>query len=168
MAIFQEKELTLDYYLMRDGGIAIYHHAQVIDKDVEWLESHGYNIEQFDCTNWKTEKDMLNVLAQKLGFPQSSQSNLDGLNDYLSDIDVPENGGLVLVFRRYDVFNASHPSIAWQILDVFSTQSRFFLLFGKHLMVLIQSDDPNIKFNPVGSCPMQWNSKEWMNQKRGV
>jgi RNAse (barnase) inhibitor barstar len=168
MAIFNESKLERDYFLMRDGAIVMYYRPQVLDQDIEWLKSRDYRVVQFDCTTWETEKDMHHALAQSLGFPQAPYPNLDGLNDYLSDIDVPENGGLVLVFRRYDSFDANYHSTAWHVLDILARMSRFFLLFGKRLMVLIQSDDPHIKFDPVGRYPVSWNSKEWLNKNRGL
>jgi hypothetical protein len=44
--------------------------------------------------------------------------------------------------------------------------SRTAALFGRRLMCLVQSDDPHIRFEPVGATPVAWNDAEWLNSKR--
>jgi hypothetical protein len=33
-------------------------------------------------------------------------------------------------------------------------------------MTLVQSNDPYIKFAPVGATPVAWNDAEWLDSKR--
>ena len=79
-----------------------------------------------------------------------------------------ENGGRVLVFHRYDAFAVKMPEIALTVLDIIETNSRLFLLFGKRLLTLLQSDDPQIQFNAVGGYSVMWNNREWLNKNRGL
>jgi hypothetical protein len=76
--------------------------------------------------------------------------NLDALNDCLSDIGIPEEGGRVLVFNRYDSFAANNPHVAWSVLDLMEINSRRLLLFGRRLIILVPSEDPGISFDSVG------------------
>jgi hypothetical protein len=170
MAIFKVPDdfERLDYALLQNGPISLYYRSEVLAADLDWLTAHEYRIDSFDCSVWRGEKDMHAGLAEKLNFPKYPFPNLDGLNDFLSDLDISETGGRVLVFHRFDMFVAKDPSIAWTLLDIVASNSRYFLLLGKHLMSLVQSDDPKIQFNPVGACPVTWNRKEWLNKSRGL
>ncbi len=158
----------LDYALLQNGSITLYHRADFLAEDVDWLAAHDYRIDNFDCAAWQTKQEMLAAFASTLEFPPYFGQNLDALNDCLSDIDVQENGGRVLVFHRYDTFAAKMPDDAWTVLDIIETNSRLFLLFGQHLITLLQSDDPQIQFNDVGGCPVMWNNREWLNKNRGL
>jgi hypothetical protein len=54
------------------------------------------------------------------------------------------------------------------LLDIFATQSRAHLLFGRRLFAMVQSDDPRLSIGPVGAAPVTWNRREWLGQVRGV
>ena len=92
----------------------------------------------------------------------------NGKPDCIGDIQVPEEGGRVLVFNRYDSFAARFPDVAWSVLDTMAFRSRWFLLFGRRLIILVQSDDPEIFFEPVGGCRVMWNQREWLRSSRGL
>ncbi len=94
--------------------------------------------------------------------------NLNALNDCISVIEVPAEGGLVLVLRRFDVFASCQRETAQGVLDVLADNARRFLLFGRRLLVLVQSDDPRISLEPVGATVVGWNPKEWLNEDRGL
>jgi hypothetical protein len=61
----------------------------------------------------------------------------------VDDPEVPDNGGLALVLNHYD--KLSKP-IAEMVLNIFARAVRHHLLFGRRLLVLVQSDDPSIRF----------------------
>jgi hypothetical protein len=48
--------------------------------------------------------------------------------------------------------------IAWQ--------SREWLVFGKRLIGIVQSDDPHIEFDKVGGYHPFWNGREWLTESR--
>ena len=171
MAVFRDDAddfQRLDYALLQNGSISLYYRTELLAENVGWLAAHGYRIDNFDCTAWQSKQDMLAAFASSLEFPEYFGQNLDALNDCLSDVDVLQTGGRVLVFHRYDAFAVKMPEIAWTVLDIIETNSRRFLLFGQHLITLLQSDDPQIQFNAVGGCPIMWNNQEWLNKNRGL
>lgn len=171
MAVFRDDAddfQRLDYTLLQNGSITLYYRAEFLAEDVSWLSTHGYRIDNFDCTAWQMKQDMLAAFASTLEFPEYFGQNLDALNDCLSDIDVLEKGGRVLVFHRYDAFAARLPEAAWTVLDIIEINSRRFLLFGQHLITLLQSDDLQIQFNSVGGCPVMWNNREWIDKNRDL
>ena len=81
---------------------------------------------------------------------------------------MPESGGRVLVFNKYDSFATKVPQVAWAVLDIVEINSRRMLLFGRRLIILVQSDDPEISFEPIGASSVMWNRKEWLNESRGL
>jgi hypothetical protein len=106
MAVFQEPEdfQRLDYSLLLNGAITLYYRPEYLVEDAEWLKSHGYRLDSFDCSVWYTENLMLEAFATGLEFPEYFGRNLNALNDCLSDIEISEDGGRVLIFHGYDLF----------------------------------------------------------------
>lgn len=71
-----------------------------------------------------------------------------------------------MVFNRYDYFVDIDQALAQAILDICANNARRFMLLGKRLLTLVQSNDPKISFEPVGATPVMWNSREWFNKNR--
>lgn len=158
----------LDFELLKNGATTLYYRHAFLSEDIEWLTAHNYRIDSFDCTTWKTDEDMYAAFAMTLDFPDYFGRNLAALEDCLCDLNISEDGGRALVFHRYDAFESEMPEIAWSILDIIEIQSRLYLLFGKRLLALVQSDNPKIKFNGLGAQHANWNRREWLNTNRGL
>ncbi len=169
MAVFTDNDLgRLDWRLMQNGAVVLYYRGEILDEDLHWLKEHGYRIVDFDCSRWKALDDFFTDVYVSIGFPKPILGNLDGLNDYLSQVEVPMESGCVLVLRRYHAFASLHRSFAQTVLDIIATNSRGKLLFGERFFALVQSDDPRIQFDPVGEGAVLWNPREWLNSSRGV
>ena len=171
MAIFRnepEEFQRLDWVLLQNGAVTLYFRPQVLAEDIEWLKGQDYRVDTFECSGWVREDEMHEALSCGLEFPGYYGRNLNALNDCISDIGIPEKGGRVLVFNGYDSFAAKVPDVAWSVLDIMETNSRRLLLFGRRLIILVQSDDPGISFEPVGGRSVMWNSREWLNRSRGL
>jgi len=158
----------LDFTLLQNGPITLYFRRHVQERDVAWLAAHGYDVKTFDCSGWTTSEAMNDALASTLGFPSHYGRNSAALRDCLSDLQIPGESGLVLVFRRYDVYAKHAAHDAAGVLDVIGESSRWFLLFGRRLLALVQSDDPRIAFEPVGASPVSWNGWEADPATRGL
>ena len=104
----------------------------------------------------------------QLDFPDYFGHNLDALNDCMREISIPDEGGRCLVFDRFDAAAKSFGDFAWHVLDIFANQSHQHLLVGKRLLVILQSDDPQPSFQPIGCTSPRWNPREWMNKDRGL
>lgn len=169
MAIFRnepEEFQRLDWALLQNGAVTLYFRPQVLAEDLKWLERNDYRVDSFECSLWDSESELHEALSRGLEFPGYYGRNLDALNDCIGDIDIPEEGGRVVVFNRYDSFAARFSDVAWSVLDIMEFNSRRLLLFGRRLIVLVQSDDPEIFFKPVGGRPVMWNQREWLNTSR--
>ena len=163
MAIFRDDSddfQRLDWQLLQNGAITLYHRNEILLNDVEWLKTYGYYIDNFDCSFWENEEIMHDVFAGLLEFPHYYGQNLDAFNDCLSDIDIPNESGRAFIFQRYDMFADRMPKVAWHILDIIENQSRMHLLFGKRLVALVQTDNLHIKFDPIGCRGVSWNRQE--------
>lgn len=170
MAVFRDESdyQRLDYSLLQNGCVTLYYRPEFLAEDVEQLKILDYRIDNFDCVAWQTQADMHTAIADTLEFPPYFGRNLDAMNDCLSDIDVPEVGGRALVFHRYDAFSAKLPEVAWNVLDIIAINSRLFLLEGRHLLALVQSNDPKIRFDGFGAQGADWNRREWLNKNRSL
>jgi RNAse (barnase) inhibitor barstar len=158
----------LDYHLLRDHPVTLYCKQAVLDDDLLWLEGHGYKLHRFDAASWSTLDLFHDEVSRTLGFPDYYGRNLDALSDCLSDLEVPEVGGAVLVFMGFDKFAGRFPDQAWHVCDILTKQSRRSLLCGRRLLALAQSDDPRIQFEVVGATPVGWNPREWPSKNRGL
>jgi len=169
MAIFCENDFErLDWRLLQNGSITLYWRVELLAADKNWFAKHGYLINEFDCSEWRDGKSFHDAFTKGLNFPDLYGRNLDALNDCLSDVEIPDDTGRLLVFQRFDCFATSIPEAASGVLDIIELNARRFLLFGRRLVTLIQSNDPGISFNLVGARPVTWNPREWLNKDRGL
>ena len=180
MAVFstsdEENDQGLDWTILRDGGVALYWRTEVLAEDVEWLESHGYRIVSFDTADWLSEDQLHASLEAALSFPTYYGKNLDALDECIQeDLAVPDVGGLVLLLYHYDQFaranvgvGPNQKSIAEVVLDIFASAVRYHMLFGRRLLILVQSNDSRIRFARLGGITASWNRREWLNKNRGL
>lgn len=171
MAIFTNRnELTnrLDGHILVSGSLNLYYKLEVLNETLGWLNNHRYVSYIFDCSKWGSTEVIHDDLKKTLGFPDYYGENLNALNDCLSDMDVPYDGGAVLVLLKFDIFYKIFGEEVQDFLDVLEIASRKFLLYGRRFITLIQSNDPNISLKPVGACAIVWNGKEWLNKNRGL
>ncbi|MEW1906795.1 barstar family protein [Streptomyces sp. NPDC086147] len=108
-----------------------------------------------------------------MDFPDFHGRSLDAFDDCFGDVAdyaaygiAPEATGLVLVFTDFDVFAAAHPESAQIILDIVADNARRAALFGRRVMCLVHSSDPQIEFAPVSAMPILWNDAEQSNASR--
>jgi RNAse (barnase) inhibitor barstar len=178
MAVFSSEEANdqrRDWTILRDGGVALYWRPEALRMDLGWLESNGYNVVEFDAAKWKSEEQMHDSLRSALSFPYYYGKNLDALNDCMwSDLVVPDSGGVVLVFHHYDEFvkigtgGQDDKGLARVVLHILARAVRYHMLFGKRLLILVQSDDPRIRFDDLAGVSADWNPREWHNKNRDL
>jgi RNAse (barnase) inhibitor barstar len=170
MAAFNESEIAdrRDWLQLRSGAISLYFRPEILAEDVTWLREHQYEVYSFDCAAWETEADFHDEVNRQLSFPGYYGHNLHAFSDCLSQLNVPEAGGLALQLMRIDQFASRLPAFAWDVLDIIEHNSRDFLLTGRRFIALAQTDDPRLCFDPVGARRISWNPREWLNKNRGL
>jgi hypothetical protein len=171
-----EYENRFDWRILRDGGIALYWRREYFDSDIDWLGQQNYQVFPFDCHEWNSDNLMHTAFQRTLSFPAYYGRNLDALGDCLKDLSVPEMGGVALALSRFDSYakgagaarmHSSRPK-AEVVLDVIARSSRYFLLTGRRLLALVQTDDPHLHFENLGGISPPWNQREWLNKDRGL
>lgn len=158
----------LDWRILQNGAIALYYKPSILEEDAAWLAQHGYRMHQLDGARWESAADFHHDAKRGLGFPDHYSGSLGALNDCLAELGVPADGGMAIVLRHFDVLARRDARFAHALLDALESASRRFLLFGRRLIALVQSDDPRIRFDRVGERPVCWNAREWLDSSRGL
>lgn len=172
MVFFKRKEKApaeverLDWKLLERGAVALYHKSSILSADLGWFRHQRYAVHELDAGAWATADAFHGDVQRVLGFPSYYARNLAAWIDSVAEIQVPDESGTVLVFRRYDSFAKAQPQLAQTVLDSIESTSRRFLLTGRRFMALVQSDDPRIRFERVGAMPVTWNPREWLDADR--
>lgn len=177
MTVFgQADENALDYQVLRAGSVSLYRNPLYLEEDLQWLQQSRYRIYRVDCTTWTSEAALHESMQGALLFPAYYGKNRNALWDCMSDLDVPEDGGVAIVLSSYDVYangpgaarTPSHTTAAEALLDIFAGISRYRLLTGRRLITFVQSGDLSILFGKLGGVLAQWNRREWLNKDRGL
>ena len=162
----------LDYRLVHNTFVTLFWDGAVLRQATSWLVAHNYDVVQADAGLWNTADEMFTAVAHALQFPSYFGQNLDALNDCLSDVAAGDYGwrgeatGLVLVLDNFDRFADVDRRVAQALLNIVADNARRAMLIGNRLICLIQSNDPDIRFEPVGAMPVMWNDAEWPAAKR--
>lgn len=170
MAPFSESDTDrLDWQLMQNGAVTLYFQTTVLEGDLAWLRDHGYGIQTVDCKDLPAFYRQMSIafhFLENFGYDDWT-GNLDALNDAFRCLDIDPGTGLVLCFVGYDQLKAASPHLAQGVLDIVEMHSRDYLLIGRRLLALVQSDDPRIQFEPLGARHVHWNREEWLGTNRG-
>ena len=158
----------LDVQLLQSSAVTLYHKHNVLAQDVACLQQFGYRVYALDAAPWKSAADFHGEAKRVLEFPEYYSSNLASWIDCLGELNVPDEGGVVIQFRHFDAFAKVDPQFAHTLLDSIESASRRFLLGGYRLLALVQSDDPRIRFERIGAVPVNWNPREWLDADRGL
>lgn len=173
MAAFRDSELLdadgsdrerLDWALLKNGPVALFHKPALLDEAVAWLRRNGYTVAIADCGPDPSKRGVLDAITAAWEFPPGA--NLDGFNDYCWQLEVPDDGGLAVILLHYDRVAAADRKLAQTVLDILASAAWDKLLFGRRLICLVQSDDPGLHFGPVGGREPAWNPREWMSRDR--
>ncbi len=172
MAFFKKKKPEeperLDWLLMQHGAVTLYHKGAVLNEDAAWFQRNGYTVHSLDASRWDNAPAFHAEVKRVLGFPDYYANNLASWLDALAELDVPMDGGLVMMFKGFERFARAEHDLAQIVLDSIESASRRFLLTGRRLIALVQSADPRIRFERIGAVPVVWNPREWTETQRGI
>ena len=175
MAAFDpEADLShdVDFRLLMNGPVTLFWRPMVLDETTAWLGAYGYQVTRVDASRWSTERDLHRDISAAFDFPDYYGRNLHALNDCMRDMIsqdygwAPNTTGFALVLDNYDSFVVRCPRPAHIVLDIMADHSRVAAHFGRRFVCLVQSNDPQIRFEPVGATAVAWNDAEWLDSKR--
>lgn len=159
----------LDFQLLRTSPINLYWRPVIFDEHRRWLADHGYRVELFDVVDWQAPGDEQTAIATALQFPHTDYSgggNWDSWRDWMLDLEWIESDLLALAFRGFDALLRRDERQARTLLELLAEASRHHLLFGSHLVVLVQSDDSSLSVQGLDPVFAKWNGAERFNQTR--
>ncbi|WP_229348498.1 barstar family protein [Streptomyces sp. UNOB3_S3] len=158
---------------MANTFVTLFRRRDLLEECTAWLDKHGYQVTSLDAAAWSSEGDLLRGIGAALDFPDYYGRSLEAFNDCFGDVAsyadygiAPEATGLVLVFTDFDTFAAAHPESAQTVLDIIADNARQAALFGRRVMCLVHSSDPQIEFAPVGAMSVMWNHAEGLAASR--
>ena len=155
------EERPLDERILLGASVSLYHDRNLLDEDASLLRGIGYRVYVLDASHWLTTGAFHTAIRLMLEIRGRYIENLDGFSDGLTRLELSDRGRAALVFLHFDVFARQCRHLAQQVLDVVATQSRSFLLDGRRLVALVQSDSATLEIEPVGASPVTWNDREW-------
>lgn len=173
MAAFDLDALTthpLDFQLW--GAPVLFWSRDVLRETTDWLTEHTYKVVTLSASRWGEASRMHDDIAAALGFPSYYGRNLDALNECMWDVACGAYGsplsatGLVLVLTEFDQFARDDHATALKVLDIFGGQAMTGMKFGRRVLFLVQSDDPDLVLGPIGAMPVLWNGREYLNSTR--
>ena len=156
----------LEARLLQNGCVVLYHNPFLWEQDSTELVSRGWQFRHVYTAQTGGQDEFYDQIACALEFPSYFGRNLNALRDCLGDLEFPQSGRLAFGFDCFDVFARKDPDGAHAVLDVFASMERSFLLTGQRILLLVQSNDPDLFFPKVGSFPVVWNPEEWLDAKR--
>jgi hypothetical protein len=158
-----EYQHELPWRLM-GNGVTMYWRREYLDEDLAELAEHGFEVRRFDCSAWADDAQMHRELKAAVPLPAYTGAGWDSLADSLTDIDVPDDGGLAVVLDEYDGTRERDETL----LDLLVGATRWWLLFGRLLPVLLRTDDVHYRTPAdLGALTGVWNGREWLDANRG-
>lgn len=155
----------------RRGLIELYHRAEVLNAELDRIRQEGGDVVRIDAGRWDASTHLASI-ADALGFPGHFGGNLDALADCLGDVVAGAYGfradAIVraLAIYQFDSFHRAAPAAAGSLLDVLGEAAILGLRASRPLIVLLQSDDPQLRLGPVAPMVVTWNQSEFGRDRR--
>lgn len=151
----------IDWRILMDGAISLYHNEDILKKDIQWLKSAGYQLHILDFHIIKTKEEFHKKVKDTFEFPDYYGENMSAFSDCLmSDLIIPENGGSAIVLKGFDEYYRIDGDYAHEILERLELSSRRRMLFGDRFLTLMQIDDKSMFIKDIGQHPIVWNLHE--------
>ena len=155
--------------LFQNGAVTLFLSRDLWDQTLTLLRTHSYRTIVVDCFE-SDESTLLFAIVDALQIPRIRNINLDGFNDFMSQIDFGDDSGVVICLDRYDDFLDRFPKTAQSVLDILADAHRHEILVGNRMATVVQSNNATIdrSIGKIGGFTPQWNTNEWMNRDRGL
>ena len=165
MAFFKRKEKApaevqrLDWKLLERGAVALYHKSSVLSADVGWFRQQKYAIHEMNAASGRTPTDFTPRRSACSGFRRTTGRISRRGSTASRSFRCRTRAEWCWCSGGTTCSRARSRQLAQTILDSIETTSRRFLLTGRRLLALVQSDDPRIRFERVGAMPVTWNPR---------
>ena len=158
----------IDWPFLQNGPTTLFKSQKILDEAVSNLKGMGYVVHHIDCS--RDDKFLSSLIdslrwQQQFGYVPKSL-NLNALNDAVRGEPFDTSDYAVMVFDQFQGFWKRDKATAFQILDIFASASRDYLIFGKRLLSFVKTSNPSFHIDALGATPANWNSREWLNKDR--
>lgn len=132
------------------GAVGIIYDRTVLGAALNDLNARAYRVAAFDCRRWSNPLTAGQELGAALGMPESLPRTIPVVGNYIQELarsDAPfgdQRLRMAVVLGVYDDFLSRHRADALMLLDELGQASRMGLLFQHRILVLVQSDDPDL------------------------
>ena len=152
-----ELQHELPWLLMQNGPVTKYWRREYFEEDIAELLRRDYSVPRFDCSSWHSEGKMHEVLQAGLQLPDYIGDNFQALWESFQFAPIPDHSRLMIALDNFTESNH-------HLLDTLAHASRYALLFGRILGVLLRTDDATYEGKSVGATPLNWNRREKGNR----
>lgn len=141
----------LDWQILMNGSVSLYYDKAILEEDMQWLKSSGYQLYIFDFHMIKTRAEFHKKVKEELKLPDYYGENISAFSDCLMfDLPTPVDGGVAIVLKGFDEYCRIDGDYAHEILERLDENSRRQMLFGDRFLTLVQIDDKNVLIKAVG------------------
>jgi hypothetical protein len=154
-----------DYLLLHNGHVHFYRHRWARDRLIADLSRLGYAAIEIDfssCMHADAVREAMITAVPNwpTGYGQTTWPGFtDGLTDHLLHADRPL---LVLVLSGLDRVRRRDETAVLSLLDLLASVARWHLLFGRRLLCLVETGDPELELPGLGCEHVGWNRHEWL------
>ncbi len=167
MEFTAESENEPDFKYLEHVGVTFFIRKKLLESAVSELSGLGYHVIRLHFDNHDQFDQLIAdqfKWKEQFGYEPWNRS-FDALNDGLRGEPFNTSDKSVICIEDYERLDAAYNS-AWHFLDLIEHHSREYLLFGKRLVGLIQTNDSNFDPPEIGMRQPKWNRDEWLISSR--
>lgn len=169
--MFTEDNLDrADWPLLQNGPINLFWRKSVFAATILDLEALNYLILRIKFSNLdQFYRDVSDALkwTEQFGYDRWN-GNLNALNDGFRYEPFASANDSAFCVEDFHLLVNKDRQTAEALLEILADQSRAYLLFGKRLIGLFQTDDNKFSTDALGRSSAHWNQAEWLNKNRGL
>lgn len=160
-----------DWPLLQNGAVTLFWRPDLLGETQVALRTLGYKISEVTGrSGWSDfTQQMSSVLHWEKQFGYARWTgNLNAFNDGVKGYPFDSSNRSVLIIRDFNALVDENVEGSRTLLDILEGSARDHLLWGRILIVLIQTSDNRYDSGPIGGRSAHWNQREWMNANRGL
>ena len=151
----------LDWRILVNGSVSLYHDEDILKGDMEWLKNENYQLYILDFHIIKTREDFHEIVKGLLKFPHYYGENISAFSDCLmSDLLISQDERVAVILKGFDEYYRRDEGYAHEILERLELNSRRWMLYGNRFLTLVQIDDKDILIKGIGEHSIVWNLHE--------
>lgn len=170
MVFSSEKTDRYDWRLLHWGAVNLYWRMEIFESDIAELVELNYRIIRLRFDNASQFQNDLSAALkwrEQFGyFPWTG--NLNALNDGFKCEPLESADDNAICIENYNALVRDDEQLSVELLNMIEYHSRNYLLLGKRLIGLVQTNDPAFYCRNIGGRRANWNQAEWLNSARGL